>query len=89
MTDVGDRLVRCFSSVFPTLTEEEIRAADVAALITLDSLAGVTLVAVIDEEFGVEMDLEGLLELGTFHTIQQHVLKQSGASVLPSEQETK
>jgi acyl carrier protein len=89
VTDVGDRLVRCFSSVFPTLTEEEIRAADVAALITLDSLAGVTLVAVIDEEFGVEMDLEGLLELGTFHTIQQHVLKQTGASVLPSEQETK
>ena len=89
MAEVGDRLIRCFSSVFPTLTEEEIRAADVASLVTLDSLAGVTLVAVIDEEFGSEMDLEGLLELGTFQTIQQHLLKQSGASELPREQEIK
>jgi acyl carrier protein len=89
VAEVGDRLVRCFSSVFPTLTEEEVRAADVESLVTLDSLAGVTLVAVIDEEFGVEIDLKGLLELGTFHTIEQHLLKQSGASVLPNEQETK
>jgi acyl carrier protein len=89
VAELDDRLVRCFSSVFPTLTGEEIRAANVTSLVDFDSLAGVTLVAVIDEEFGVEIDLEGLLELGTFQTILQYLRKQSQSSVLPNEQETK
>jgi acyl carrier protein len=89
VTELDDRLVRCFSSVFPTLTRDDIRAGDVTSLINVDSLAGVTLVAIIDEEFGVEIDLEGLLELGTFQAIQQHLRRQSRSSVLPNEQETK
>ena len=89
MAELDDRLVRCFSSVFPTLTRDEIWAADVTSLINVDSLAGVTLVAVIDEEFGVEIDLEGLLELGTFQTIQEYLRKESRSSLLPNEQETK
>jgi acyl carrier protein len=89
VAELDDRLVRCFSSVFPTLTREEIRAADVTFLIDVDSLAGVTLVAVIDEEFGVEIDLEGLLELGTFQAIQQRLRKQSQSTALPNELGTK
>ena len=89
MAQVDDRLVRCFSSVFPTLTGEEIQAANVASLINFDSLAGVTLVAVIGEEFDVEMDLEGLLELGTFQAIQLYLREQGRSGVLPNEQETK
>ena len=87
MADLDDRLVRCFSSVFPTLTGEEIRGANITCLVNIDSLAGVTLVAVIDEEFGVEMDLESLLELGTFQTIKQYLREQSRSSVLPNQQE--
>jgi len=60
-----DRLVRCFLSVFPSLTEAEIRTVDVALLINSDSLAGVTLLSLIDEEFGVDLDIEILLELGS------------------------
>lgn len=81
MTDLQDRLVRCFSSVFPTLSEAEIRASDVVPLFDLDSLAGVTLVTLIDQEFGVNVDLPDLLELGSFEAISQFLRKRSPSEV--------
>jgi acyl carrier protein len=73
MDKLDERLIRCFSSVFPEMNEEEIRTADVVLLADVDSLAAVTLLALIDEEFGVDMDLEGLMELGDFPAICRHV----------------
>lgn len=81
MAQLDDRLVRCFSSVFPALTEDEILAADVSLLTNLDSLGGVTLVALIDDEFGADMDLEGLLALGTFQAVRQYLHEQSSINV--------
>ena len=81
MTESQDRLVRCFSSVFPTLSEAEIRASDVVRLFDLDSLAGVTLVTLIDQEFGVNVDLPDLLELGSFEKISQFLRKRSASEV--------
>jgi len=71
LSELDDRLVRCFASVFPTLSEGQIRAADVAALFDLDSFAGVTLVTLIDQEFGVNVDPSDLLELGSFEAIER------------------
>jgi acyl carrier protein len=71
VAELDHRLVRCILSVFPTLTEKEGRAAKMASLMDVDSLAAVTLVALIDEEFGVDIDLEGLLRLGSFEALQQ------------------
>jgi len=39
----------------------------------MDSLAGVTLIALINEEFGVDIDVEELLGLGTFEAIREHL----------------
>jgi acyl carrier protein len=80
-----DRLIRCFSSVFPTLAETEIRKVDVAMLMSTDSLTGVTLAALIGEEFGVETDVEDLLGLGTFGAIEEFLRKKSPSSPTPSE----
>ena len=71
MSDENDRLVRCFASVFPTLSEGEIRTSAVAALFDLDSFAGVTLVSLIDQEFGVNVDLSDLLKLGSYQAIEE------------------
>jgi acyl carrier protein len=81
VTESQDRLVRCFSSVFPTLSEAEIRTSDVVRLFDLDSLAGVTLVTLIDQEFGVNVDLPDLLELGSFEKISQFLRKRSASEV--------
>lgn len=70
MTDLGDSLVRCVLSVFPTLTKEEARTAKIELLIEADSLAAVTLVALIDEQFGVDIALEDLLTLGSIEALQ-------------------
>jgi acyl carrier protein len=75
VTELQDRLVRCFSSVFPTLSEAEIRASNVVPLFDLDSLAGVTLVTLIDQVFGVNVELPDLLELGSFGAILQFLQK--------------
>jgi len=71
VTDVAERLARCFSSVFPTLSAQQIHEAEVAPLVDSDSLAGVTLVAVIDQEFGLELDVEDLVAMGTFQKLEQ------------------
>ena len=69
MVELEDKLVKCFTSVFPDLTAEQIRAARVGSVPGWDSIATVTLLAVIQEEFGVDLDLERLPEL-TFAAIK-------------------
>jgi acyl carrier protein len=81
MSEQDDRLVRCFASVFPTLSEGEIRASNVVPLFDLDSLAGVTLVTLIDQEFGVNVELPDLLDLGSFEAISQFLRKRSPSEV--------
>jgi acyl carrier protein len=81
MSEQANRLLRCFSSVFPTMNDDEIRAANVVPLFDLDSLAGVTLVTLIDQEFGVNVEPSDLLELRTFEAISQFLLKQNSSGV--------
>lgn len=76
MRDMNDCLLRCFSSVFPTLTPDEIRAADVEQLVETDSLAGVTLLALIDQELGIELSMAELLKLRTFQAVQRYLQEQ-------------
>jgi acyl carrier protein len=68
-----DRLMRCFASVFPGATSDEIKSCEFERLPGWDSLRGVTLLAVLDDEFGIEMDLNELLELETFDAVAKHI----------------
>jgi acyl carrier protein len=81
MSEHDDRLVRCFASVFPMMSEEEIRASHVVPLFDLDSLAGVTLVALIDQEFGINVEISDLLKLGSFESISQFLQKRTTSEV--------
>jgi len=63
MSDLEPRLVRCFAAVFPGLDRAAITAAKRGNVRGWDSLASITLVRVIEEEFGVSiklLDLDGL-----------------------------
>jgi acyl carrier protein len=79
MSEQDDRLVRVFASVFPSLKAEEIRTASVETVAEWDSLASVTLVAVIQQEFGVEIDPLDLPELSSFEALRTHLGMASGA----------
>lgn len=66
MSDQETRLVQCFGSVFPGLSAEEIRSLNSELGGPWDSLATVTLVALVEEEFKVAIDLETISELNSF-----------------------
>jgi len=77
MDEMEGRLVRCFSSVFSDLTTEQIHAASVESLPAWDSLAAVTLVAVLQQEFGLQINLIDLPELVSFEAIQNYIRKRN------------
>jgi acyl carrier protein len=68
-----DRLMHCFATVFPGSTRDEIKVSKFEDLSGWDSLRGVTLLAVLDDEFGLQMDMTELLELETFDSVQKHL----------------
>lgn len=67
--ELESRLKDCFRTVFPDLPENQISSASQATLVTWDSIATVTLVSMIDEEFGIEIDLYKLGELNSFKSL--------------------
>jgi acyl carrier protein len=75
MPELDDRLTRCFSSVFPALSPEEIRSASVESVPAWDSLAAVTLVAVLEQEFNTEIDLMELPDLTSYQAVRNYLEK--------------
>lgn len=73
MDNLDNRLVRCFSSVFPDLNEDQIRNASVESVSDWHSLSSVTLIAVLQEEFGLQVDLADLPNLVSFSAVQNYV----------------
>jgi len=69
MDDVRNRLIKCFEMVFPDLPQERITTATQRGLAEWDSLATVTLINVIEDEFQIEMDLEKLAQLNSFDRV--------------------
>ena len=71
-----DRLMRCFASTFPAASREEIINVHLEAMPGWDSLRGVTLLAVLSEEFDVQMDFQELLDFGTYPVIKKRLMEQ-------------
>jgi acyl carrier protein len=80
MDNLDNRLLRCFASVFPELNEEQIRAASVESVPTWHSLTAVTLVALLQEEFGMQVSLAELRNLVSFEAVQNYVRQHHVAS---------
>ena len=73
MDNLENRLVNCFSSVFPDLSEEQIRTSSIESLPEWNSLTAVTLVAVLQEEFGLQVNLADLPSLVSFAAVKNYV----------------
>lgn len=69
MDDVKPKLIECFQIVFPDLKEKDIPTASQDTVSDWDSVAAITLVNVIEEQFGVEMDLDHVAELDSFEKV--------------------
>jgi acyl carrier protein len=73
MREENERLIRCFSSIFPKLTRDQIRTANVDSLLEWDSLAFATLIAVIEEEFETQIDTSDAPDLSSFESVEQYL----------------
>ena len=79
MNQLTDRLASCFRTVFPDLTEGQIRSASQATLPQWDSVASITLVNVMDDEFGMQFDMDELTALDSFSAVHQYLAERNPA----------
>jgi acyl carrier protein len=73
MNDTETRVARCFSHVFPDVPPSELPRASTASLAAWDSVAQVTLLSSIAEEFGLEFELEDFEELVSYPLIVDYL----------------
>jgi len=79
MDDVRTRLTRCFLGVFPDLTPEQAAHASPETVAAWDSVASVTLLTLLEEEFGVSIDVEDLAQFTSFENLQTYLQKRTEA----------
>jgi acyl carrier protein len=66
MTNVEQRVAACFSNVIPGIEESQIPSSSTASLAAWDSVAHITLLSAISEEFGVEFSPDEFDELTSY-----------------------
>jgi acyl carrier protein len=83
MDNTEDCLVKVFETVFPDLPADKIRAASQSNVSTWDSVAAITLMNVMEEEFAIEIDFDRAAELSSFPEILAYVKETVAASAGP------
>jgi len=75
MSEQNPLLVQCFAAIFPKLPVDQIPNATTETVPEWDSLATVTLAALLEQEFGAPVDVFDLPELNSFSAVQDHLRK--------------
>jgi acyl carrier protein len=78
MDDIEKRLAACFSAVLTDLAPEEIAQASSTSVESWDSLAAVTLLAVVEEEFGIRIDEEDSAKFDSFKNVLAYLQQEKG-----------
>jgi acyl carrier protein len=76
MNDVKTRLVGCMRIVFPDVPESDIPLLSQATTTKWDSIAAITILNVVEDQFGIEMDLDRIAEFNSFDTIYAYLQQQ-------------
>lgn len=78
MTDIQSRVSQCFLNVFPDLAAADLPRASQASLTQWDSVAHITLLSAISEEFQIELDEETFESLTSYLLIVDSLENQVG-----------
>ena len=76
MNDVQTRLVRCFHALFPDVAADQLPTLTQDSTAGWDSVATATLMALIEEEFGVTLGAQDLDQLESFESVHKYLLTQ-------------
>jgi acyl carrier protein len=79
MDNLEQRLVKVFAIAFPDLPSERIREASASGLEGWDSLRAITLLTLMEEEFGIQMDFEDVEHLTSFSSIAEYLKRKLAA----------
>ncbi len=79
MKTTASRLTTCFATVFPEIPAAEIPNATIANVAGWDSVASVTLLSMVGEEFDIEVDFDRFEELTSFDGLLRYVEEASAA----------
>jgi acyl carrier protein len=80
MNDIEARLASCFAAVLPELSADEIRTASASGTAGWDSVTTVTLIAVIEDEFQIAIDLDDPARFDSFHGILDYLRGRVGVA---------
>jgi acyl carrier protein len=78
MVETRERLLRCFSAVFPSLSADQIENARASNIAAWDSIASVTLFAIVQEEFDMEMGVQDMKDLLSFDSLLKYLDQNMG-----------
>ena len=78
MSDINSRISQCFLNVFPDVAAADLPRASQASVPQWDSVAHVTLLSAISEEFQVELDDESFESLTSYLLIVEFVESRIG-----------
>jgi acyl carrier protein len=73
MHPAREKLIKCFSTIFPELSVDEIVSASPRTSGAWDSLTAVTLMALVEEEFGIELEPNGDPEGMSFENLLMRI----------------
>lgn len=79
MDQTANRLSKCFETVFSGLPASMIPLSSQATLGEWDSVAAITLVNVIEDEFEIQVDFDLLPELDSFERILAYIRTQANS----------
>ena len=77
MDNINARLIECFTTVFPDTPPASVPAMSVDNTPAWDSVAAITLVNVIEDEFQLQMDLEAIADLDSYSKVLAYVQQHS------------
>lgn len=73
MNALEENLTACFAAVFPDRSREEIASATRESIPEWDSLASITLLTLVQQEFHIDIDLFELDEIGSFPALSDYL----------------
>ena len=85
MDEQQRRLANCFYAVFPELSSEEIIHASSSTVQSWDSVAVVTLLTVIEEEFGISIEEDDPAKFDSFQRVLSYLKEAERKRQSPSD----
>ena len=80
MDQISDKVAHCFSLVFPDMNPSEYYAANTENTSAWDSLAQVTLLSLLGQEFGIEIDYEQFEDANSFEVLTSRIRELSAGA---------